>query len=182
MPIEGLEPVVLYEDPRALPRCWLAPRFHVEPNVVAQLNAMFDAGFDPTQVALLERAPGPPAGAASVSAFDGAWLTREERTRVEIKVEVGQPDGAFLVLADEYDGDWSVTVDGAAADLLRADGLLRAVRIASGAHEVVFEYRPVSFWIGCWISMATAIALFVWSLVARKKRPVPIVDPSPANG
>ena len=52
------------------------------------------------------------------------------------------------------------TVGGVPSPILRANGLFRAVALPAGSHEVVFEYWPVSFFVG-W-----AIALIALSLTA----------------
>jgi hypothetical protein len=54
----------------------------------------------------------------------------------------------LLVLSEiDYPG-WRVFVDGNARELEAAEGLLRAVRLDEGAHEVEFVYRPVSVYVG----------------------------------
>jgi uncharacterized membrane protein YfhO len=74
---------------------------------------------------------------------------------VEAKVPVS---GEYLVLLDSFADDWQVTADGAPAELVRANGLFRAVRLTAGAHLVEFSYRPRAFLVGFAIS---AIALVV---------------------
>lgn len=60
------------------------------------------------------------------------------------RLVVHLPEGATgqLILADTYYPGWKATVDGAPAAVEQYDGYVRAVRIPSGAREVVFEYRP----------------------------------------
>lgn len=44
-----------------------------------------------------------------------------------------------------YQPGWKATVDGNPADHLRADWILRAMRVPSGEHEIVFEFRPEGY-------------------------------------
>jgi uncharacterized membrane protein YfhO len=44
------------------------------------------------------------------------------------------------VLSEVYYPDWKATVDGATAEVLRANHVLRAVALPAGNHEVVFKY------------------------------------------
>ncbi|MDQ1300470.1 MAG: hypothetical protein QG637_388, partial [Chloroflexota bacterium] len=54
------------------------------------------------------------------------------------------------------------TVDGAAAPILRANLMFRAVALAPGTHEIIFSYEPVAWRTGAAISLA---ALAVLALV-----------------
>ena len=49
-----------------------------------------------------------------------------------------------LVVTEAFDDGWSAEVDGRPAEVLRANGLFRAVRLGAGRHEVRFRYRPWS--------------------------------------
>ena len=55
-------------------------------------------------------------------------------------------------------------VDGREAEIVRADGLFPAVPLASGLHTVRFRYAPTPFYVGCWISLAIALALATLAL------------------
>src|SRR5205085_11599539 len=98
-----------------------------EPAAARQTEAMFSEGFDPAATVLVDRET-PPAGAVGEPASASATITRDEPTAVE--VEASAPEGGgFLVLLDSFDPNWGVEVDGQPAELLRADGLFRAVRL-----------------------------------------------------
>jgi len=53
-----------------------------------------------------------------------------------------------LVLDDLFYPGWKATVDGHAAPIRPADGLLRAVQLPAGLHAVRFNYDPESVTIG----------------------------------
>ena len=74
---------------------------------------------------------------------------------------------AYLVLADAWFPDWIVRVDGVEAPLYRADLIFRAVRVAPGDHQIEFEYRPISLYIGAVISI---IALLLVGVIFVKTR------------
>ena len=77
-----------------------------------------------------------------------------------IVIEIDSPDSALLVLTDTHYPGWRAEVDGHEAEILRANGVYRAVAVASGEHEVVFEYRPASLRWGLLVSLA-ALVLFL---------------------
>jgi hypothetical protein len=60
--------------------------------------------------------------------------------RILLKVQADLP--GFLRAADKYDPVWSATVDGVAAEVLRADFIFQAVYVPAGVHEVELKYRP----------------------------------------
>jgi len=59
----------------------------------------------------------------------------------EVVLHTSAPRPALLLLADLWAPGWSVTVDGIAQPLLRADLVLRAVALPAGEHEVRFAYH-----------------------------------------
>lgn len=102
---------------------------------------------------------------------------------VVLRVSSGRP--AMLVLADARFPGWTARIDGAATPLVRADLVLRAVAVAPGPREVVFEYNPLAVRLGVWMSAAALIvgaALALGPLVCRRWRGVPSSSLSPRPG
>jgi hypothetical protein len=81
--------------------------------------------------------------------------TTDERPERVRQVVDACADG-YLLLADAWYPGWTVTVDGVAQEIVRAWGFLRAVRVAPGHHEVLWEYRPWSVRLGGWVSALSA--------------------------
>ncbi len=127
----------IYENPRALPRVLYAP--------YAQ-SMSFDwmlangTGFStaPDNVVLLEAAP---PQHRSARRKGEARIVSYANTEVVISAE-GE-DGGWVVLHDIYHPWWRVSIDGAPAELLRANVLFRAVHVPPGQHTVRFSFHPV---------------------------------------
>ena len=83
-------------------------------------------------------APALPTGAGG-ALVGTARLVLVSPDEVRLVVDAARP--ALAILADRFDPDWSVEVDGAAGALLRADGVFRAVEVPAGHHTVRFRYR-----------------------------------------
>lgn len=58
--------------------------------------------------------------------------------------DVYSPTGGVIVFSEVYYPGWTATVDGQPVEVVRADYILRAIRIASGRHTVAFSFDPQS--------------------------------------
>ena len=76
-----------------------------------------------------------------------------------------------MILTDVFYPGWNVSIDGETSEILRANGLVRAVMIPEGSHIIEFNYIPSSFWFGLLISISTVILLFIVYLYSRKTYP-----------
>ena len=87
--------------------------------------------------------------------------------RVRLFAESESP--ALLVLLDRWYPGWKVTVNGAEATILRANGAFRAVEIPAGESDVEFRYAPSSVRIGGAISgLGLAAFIFLIGFSRRK--------------
>ena len=90
--------------------------------------------------------------------YEKVIMNKYAADEVSLSVE---SKGGLLVLSDLYYPGWKVTVNGKDEDIIRVFGALRGVQIKSGKNEVLFTYRPLSFYAGIIISVATFI---LWML------------------
>jgi hypothetical protein len=103
------------------------------------LRTLLDPGFDPrSEVVLAAARPGAP----PASTPDEVRVVSRRLDTLELEAQLGAP--GVLVALEAFDAGWRATVDGAAAPVLRANGLFRAVRLPEGRHRVRFVYRPRS--------------------------------------
>jgi hypothetical protein len=126
----------VYENPRALPCVLLATDWRQ-----ADFDAMIRDGawpdVDPRRIVLLERPPPKFAG----SAAEGTVRIASYRN-TEVTVEADAPGGGIVVLNDIWHPWWRASVDGAPADILKANVLFRAVVVPPGRHVVRFTFHP----------------------------------------
>src|SRR4029079_469713 len=66
-------------------------------------------------------------GAAGAAVSPAARIAKAGAN--DVTVEASLPSEGFLVLRDSYDVSWRATVDGQPAEMVRANGLYRAVRL-----------------------------------------------------
>ena len=152
----------LYDLYPGATRAMVLPDALIGPDVDWQIQGMFLQRFHPSDGVLVSEPPPPVTGFPNASVPASTKFLEDGLNRVV--VQAGLPKDGYLALFDTYNSDWKVDVDGAPAQLMRADGLFRAVHIARGVHIVTFTYRPLALYVGTIISVLTAVVLIVASL------------------
>jgi hypothetical protein len=101
-----------------------------------------------------------------------AKITSYQPMSVDIEAPVDR--NAILVLNDTAYPGWKVSVDNKTENWFRANYLFRGVLLVPGRHHIRFAYRPLSFYLGACISLATLliVGLAGW-LQARRLSPAP---------
>ena len=104
------------------------------------LNELVSPAFDPWQTVLLAEtpaAPNPPAAATNENSGT-VEFTSYAPTDIKFHTQAAMP--TVLLLNDQYDPHWRVTVDGKPAPLLRANFIMRGVYLPEGEHAVEFQF------------------------------------------
>ncbi|MFH1842905.1 MAG: YfhO family protein, partial [bacterium] len=168
----------LYLNHAALPRARLVDRYVLADNLpgggeLAPFLVDIQSGrHDYRQQVVLDRAPSPAPEAVSGSLPSPEYV-RDGINEVVLRTDASTP--AILLLADMYTPGWQVEVDGQARELLRADGILRAVALSAGEHEVRFSFRDDSLRFGLTLTGAglgcvLLLLLLPSTLLARFRR------------
>jgi hypothetical protein len=148
-----------------LPRVSVVSDAEIVPDVQRQVQALFEPGWDARARVLVTREPSP-AGVPGEASPPSAAIDSEGPNRVNVRATAGDA-GGYLLMLDTYTDDWHATVDGQPADLVRANGLFRAVRLAPGSHRVEFVYRPRAFHAGLALSAAALLVIVGLCTVGR---------------
>ncbi len=131
--------------------------------------------FDYREAVVIESESPLPANDAggSVTGQPGQVLkVTKRRNQWSAKVTSASP--GWLVIPDTWSPGWRAQVNGAPAELHRANYAFRAVRVPAGESEVRMEYHPEGFKTGATISGGTALALALGMfLVGRRQRAAP---------
>lgn len=101
-----------------------------------------------------------------------------------IEVAVTTPAAGSAIVREAYAAGWKATIDGRAAEVLRADGRHIAVAVPAGTHLVVFDYEPPGLRFGALaglMSAAVTIGLAAWPLGRRKHGGGPTPPPRPGS-
>jgi hypothetical protein len=143
--------------------------FRVEPDAAKAWSRAARGETDWSREVLLERAPLPPLPPPRPGRPTLVARLAEDLPE-RVVAEMTSDSAGLLVLADLFYPGWSAEVDGHRAEILRADGVFRAVALPPGSHRIVFRYRPLSVWIGGALSAAALLSILA---LARGGRPEP---------
>jgi len=151
----------IYQNKMALPRALVFYNYTVISQKDKSIKTLFDPKFPYTQKLIVTTAPSfspqstlaTPAKISNYSANDVGIITDTKKT-------------GMLFLSDNYYPGWQATVDDRPVPILLADYSFRAVEVTAGKHIVRFAYRPMSFYLGAFISLLSIIIL---GFFAKKK-------------
>lgn len=73
----------------------------------------------------------------------------------------------FLVISDQYYPGWKAYADGKEISIYEADGLLRGIKIPSGDHRILLQYKPVKIYLCGIISLSLLIIALIFILFAK---------------
>jgi hypothetical protein len=150
----------IYQNLKALPRAFLVYQTELAPDPKAALTRMLAGKVDLASVALLEE-PLPPAQAGTLGPQAAHSVRFLSYGTDAVQLQVETPTPGFLMLSDLYTPDWKVSVEGKPAKLYRADYSYRGVYLPAGTHRVVFSYQPLSYRVGCYLSLAGIVLMLL---------------------
>lgn len=163
MPVFGGDDVRVYANPYVLPRAWVVYRARALSDPDHLLAELASPTFDPTSEVLLSAGDSPPLPnpqSAVCNLQSAVSLLRYSSNQVTISAVLPQP--GYLVLVQTFYPGWRVRIDGLPSQVSRANHAFCAVYLEAGEHQVEFNYRPLSFYVGLAVSGLTWATLVVW--------------------
>lgn len=166
--------VVWLRNKRFLPRAALYQAWDVVTSQEA-LARLASPAWDPTTTLLVEgnamaARPDPPPPMQEAQ-LDGYTANR-------INLRVTAPAPGIVLLNDKYDPGWRVMVDGAPAELLKCNWIMRGVKVGAGPHRIEFVYRPYrATFIACLCALSVFAAWGFARLPVRRRAMTPQVAP-----
>jgi hypothetical protein len=146
------EPLRLLRVPDPMPKAYVVEGIRParEPD---SLTLLSDPRFDPRHEAVV--AADIPARPPTAGYAGTARVVRRSANVVEVEADLSAP--GLLVLVDAFRPGWEATVDGAPAEVLRANVVFRGVPLGAGRHQVVFRYRPAAVPVGAAVTVVCAL-------------------------
>ncbi|MEE2674234.1 MAG: hypothetical protein VX466_10585 [Myxococcota bacterium] len=110
------------------------------------------------RIVALEESPGFARPSDPASLRPGEIASYEPES---VRIRIRPARESLLVLSDTWYPGWVAEVDGEPRNILRANGMYRAVRVGPDDREVHFSYRPASFRMGALLSLAGLVVALV---------------------
>jgi hypothetical protein len=162
--------VQIYENQRALPRVWLAPKAEAvsSDEALRRIRGQSDQSFDPRSVAMLEapRDELRELTASELGSDAGARIVSYEPNRQVIQTKSDRP--SVLVASEINYPGWRATIDGKQANIYAADYLLRGLILPAGEHRVEMRYTAPAARNGAIISLLSVLTIVALLVKARK--------------
>jgi len=179
----------IYENPRAFPRAFLVNNVVLVKNEEEAVLKTRNLGWSTRDTLVLEETSSAQLAkinsSKAKSAEGSVEIDRYSPNEVAIRVEPSCP--TFLVLTDVFYPGWRAYVDGKPVSIYRAYGVVRAVFVTGGPHEVLFRYEPDSFRLGSAVTAMSALIItllygtIVRSTLRRKRRELTYISPTPSE-
>lgn len=158
--------ISIFENKNVLPRAFIVRRV-LQAAEGDAWRFLKNPGFDFRTTALIEgKIPAGHAGNDNASASD-VRLSIYEPNKVVIQAKTQTP--GLLVLTDSFYPGWKAWINGEPAVIEKVNGLARGVFLRPGEHEVIFRYRPMSFYLGLAAACGALIIMTALCLSARRK-------------
>lgn len=123
-------------------------------------------GFDSLRTVILEEPlPVPVRGGSG-----RAEVVLHQPHQIILEAELDEP--GVLVVSEIFYPGWNAYVDGQRVPVYRANGILRAVLLDAGSHQVRMAYEPLSFRVGALISVISWLVLIATIFWRSRKRSV----------
>ncbi len=134
-------PFAMFEFTGALPRAKLYGNWQTLTNGPAALQRLTSPDFDPEQTVLLTEPVSASNPVANTNQNIGTVnYDHYDPNRIVLRAKPAVP--AILLVNDRFDPNWTVTVDGKPATLLRANFIMRGVQLSPGDHVVELRFAP----------------------------------------
>ncbi|MEA2568935.1 MAG: hypothetical protein QOI24_936 [Acidobacteriota bacterium] len=147
----------LLENPRALERAFI-PRQVMFTDDVATLALITDFRDMATVSA-------PPSNSGTI--VNGGGTLRTKWDRLDLRIDARLDSASWIVISQTAWRGWQATIDGRDAPLFFGNHAFLAAHVPAGHHELVLRYRPLSFFIGLGLTLATLAALLAIAAVRR---------------
>jgi hypothetical protein len=151
---------VAQPNPQAYGHAWFVKSFKVVPNADAEMAALRTVNLRTEAVVdqrFASKLDGLKAGADST-----AKISLISYKPDELIYEANSGAEGLAVFSEIYYNvrdEWKVTIDDKPADLLRANYVLRALRVPAGKHTIKFRFEPVSVAAGKKIDLVSSLLL-----------------------
>lgn len=147
-------------NPNALGNAWFVERYELVPNADAEM-ARLDS-LDASREAVLDVRYAPQLEGFSPKTDTSNTIRLISYKPHELVYETSASSEQLAIFSEVYYNvrdEWKATVDGEERPILRANYVLRALRVPEGKHTITFRFEPVSITAGYTLDLVSSIIL-----------------------
>jgi uncharacterized membrane protein YfhO len=124
-------------------------------------------GFKPLQTAVIRTTFKGDFGTAPIGKDKDAYVKLTKYGLDDLSFHSKNSQAGLAVFSDIYYAKgWTATIDGQPVPIMKADYVLRAIRVPAGEHNIEFHFRPASFYNGQKVVLACSILEILLCLLA----------------
>lgn len=163
----------LQVNPSALGHAWFVKAIRFEKDAGVVMKAMDQ--FNPADTAIVETQYQKDIAFTPV-ADSTATITQVINDNDLIRYRTNSNTNQFAVFSEIfYDRGWKAYIDGKEAPIVKVNYVLRGLAIPAGSHEILFEFKPASYYNSTKIAIITSAPIWILLILAiffslRKKR------------
>ena len=166
------EAIAIRQTPDPLPRAYFVSQGYLVQDKNEVLTRLTAADFDSRREVVImgkevegfdQTASYTEARLASIDQSDEVVIGEERPNQIQLTVNA--PTAGFVVLTDTFYPGWQATIQGQPVPIWPANLAFRAVAVEAGRQEILFDYRPLSFTVGLWVSIIALVATIMASII-----------------
>ena len=148
------------QNPDALGHAWFVDKYLIVPDADAEMKALDT--IQPRRAAVLDQRFADELQGLTIRPDSANYIRLTSYKPNELVYESNASSEQLAVFSEIYYNvrdEWKVTIDDQPAPLLRANYVLRALRVPAGQHTITFRFDPVSVSTGHTIDLISSILL-----------------------
>ena len=153
------------KNPFAFGNAWFVDKLDIVENADAEIEALNT--INPLETAVVDKRFQKDLE-GFVSQKDSTATIVLEEYRPNRLVYKSKTDKEQLAVFSEvyYQPGWKAMIDGKEVPHFRADWILRAIRVPSGEHTIVFEFRPEGYVVAAYVSSYSSFFILLLLIIA----------------
>jgi hypothetical protein len=158
----------IFENKDTFPRSFFVNKFKVTDSYENAQKIISNSKFNFKKEIVLEKPlPKEEADLINSSNDNDSYAKILSYSANEVNIQTSSKSPSILILTDTFYPGWKAYVNGTETTIYRADGLVRAIFVPTGEHDIEFSYMPQSFVFGTYLSLGTAIVLTIFYVLPK---------------
>jgi hypothetical protein len=144
----------------ALGNAWFVENYKFVENADQEITALND--FNPKQLAVIDKKFQPHLDGYNIGTDTAGFIKLTDYTPDKLSYKYKVSRDQLTVFSEiYYDKGWTAYIDGKAIPHFRANYVLRAMILPAGEHDLVFEFKPRSYYLGEKVSLISSLLLLI---------------------